>query len=323
MATPAPYFLSAKRPYTAGTMVLIHALLAAALATFQPGDAFVRPIPPPMPKRAIARREGPPPGTETVIQDGDRSFTLFVPNAWKPSQDLRIAFHFHGAIWHAIQEHLDRGLEDPLVAYYPGEGSLVYQKTFEDPARLERWIGLVRAQLQTNGLPKDATLRSVDLTSFSAGFGAVREIVKSPKHLGWIRRVVLGDSLYGALDETASERRPGAGSIDPWLPLARAAAAGEKSFAITVSEVPTPYASSSECARAIVAAVGGALEKVPAGDCAATLDRDFPLRERFDRGRLHVWLYGGSDGQAHMTHARHIADVWKALDLAERAGKRR
>jgi hypothetical protein len=38
------------------------------------------------------------------------------------------------------------------------------------------------------------------------------------------------------------------------------------------------------------------------------------LLYRADIGHLHLWGYGGEDAQAHMTHVRHLADVWKALD---------
>jgi hypothetical protein len=46
----------------------------------------------------------------------------------------------------------------------------------------------------------------------------------------------------------------------------------------------------------------------------ATLDPDFPLIHRADLNGFHVWSYGGTDGQAHITHARHLADVWMAID---------
>jgi hypothetical protein len=69
-------------------------------------------------------------------------------------------------------------------------------------------------------------------------------------------------------------------------------------------------------AAALVLAVGGSLEPVPPGSLAATKDPDFPLKLRFDRGNFHVWGYGGKDGQAHMTHARHLSDMWRAMNKA-------
>jgi hypothetical protein len=160
-------------------------------------------------------------------------------------------------------------------------------------------------------------LTSLDITSFSAGYGAVRELVQQPEAFKLIRRVILADSMYGSLTPNMPSRTPLADHVHVWKPLAEAAIRGEKTFCVTFSEVPTPtYASSSEMAVALVTALGGKLDPVELGALEATKDPDFPLRQRFDKGHFHVWGYGGQDGQAHMTHARHLADTWKALDKA-------
>jgi hypothetical protein len=57
---------------------------------------------------------------------------------------------------------------------------------------------------------------------------------------------------------------------------------------------------------------------VPAGSLPATQDPEFPLLERADSGNFHLWGYGGQDAQAHITHVRHLADVWMALDAAQK-----
>ena len=67
---------------------------------------------------------------------------------------------------------------------------------------------------------------------------------------------------------------------------------------------------------ALCNAIGVPMEKVMPGSIPSTLDPQFPLQTRADLRGFHVWGYGGSDAQAHMTHARHIADVWKELDTA-------
>ncbi len=152
----------------------------------------------------------------------------------------------------------------------------------------------------------------------SAASGAVRLMVRDPKVFPLLRRVVLADSLYGDLDPTKPGRVPAAEDVDVWLPLAEAAKRGEKTFLITVSEVPTDYASSWECAAAIARAVGGSLAPVEPGSCSATLDREHPLKARYDEGFLHIWGYGGADGPAHMSHVHHLADLWMALDRSKR-----
>lgn len=283
-------------------------MIASLLSILVAQDRFVHP--PSMPRRPIAKWDAPYPGTITSIAIKSLEWTLFVPNAWKG--DRTITVHFHGAVWHAIQEHLDRGIANPLLVLYPGEGSAVYQKAVADPGVFDQVLTEIQSRL------KMPSVEAIDVTSFSAGYGAVREWVKQPRAFALLRRVILADSIYGSLASTET-RKPAAEHIDVWLPLANAAAEGKKEFVITVSEVKTPtYASSLECAQAIVERVGGAFQPITPGTLAATLDREFPVKSRFDKGKLHIWHYGGEDSQAHMTHARHIAAIWKALDVVAR-----
>lgn len=272
------------------------------------------PEPPPMPHRTIFDR-GPQPGwTHTIEIEGQRVIA-FLPGSWRPRGRTDVTIHFHGASWHAIQEHLDRGLREPLFVADLGQGSSVYASPFRDPSAWPKWRAAMAAHL-TSFAKMDVEIGRVAITSFSAGYGAVREIVRTPANLIGIRRILLLDSLYGSLDPAAAERIPLREHLEVWRPAMEAAMQGKLTFCITVSEVPTPtYASSLECAQGLVAMVGAHF--TPVGDSAAARDVRFPLKSRFDSGRLSVWAYGGSDAQAHMTHARHIASVWRALDRAK------
>lgn len=270
-----------------------------------------------MPKRAIAAR----PGIAEQIQefeDGDRKFSLFVPANIKPQRDIALTIHCHSAQWHAVQEHIDRGLDGPLIAFYPGEGSSIYAKSFEDPERLGRWMGLVLGELRGRGWPDNSRISELNFTSFSAGYGAVRVLIQRPEVFSLLRRVILADSMYGSLTPGVEGRVPLAEHVEVWKPLAEAAISGSKTFVVTYSQVPTPtYASSSEMGTALAKLVGGAMSPVEKGSLKATEDPDFPLLARFDKGNFHIWSYSGEDGQSHMTHARHLADLWKALDKTE------
>jgi len=284
-------------------------------------------IPPPMPVRPIAPPTEPFPG-ETTVLDLWTTLTLFLPNGWSvpPTGDTVLTVHFHSGIWFAIQEHLRRGITGPLVAFYPGEGSTIYRKNFEDPTHFKILMDAVVAELKKRGAPPNTHIAAVDISSFSAGYGAVREIIKSPDYLKLIRRVVLCDSMYASLDDTVSSgvRKPAAEHIAPWIPIAQAAARGEKTFVFSHADVPTPtYANTAECAAALIEAIGAPREAVaPDSIPAASSDQTYPLLYRSDIGNFHVWSYGGRDGMAHMTQARHLAEIWLALDAAEREAHR-
>ncbi len=237
-------------------------------------------------------------------EDGDVSYWLFVPPRLRPGP-IHLRIHFHTA-WHiALEQHRRAGLDGPLLVFSNGAGSSVYDKPFRDPQRLWRWIRQVE-----EAIPGDDRVASLSITSFSAGYGAVRLIVQDPKALGMLTSVVLADSLYGGLDEAVPVRWTDEEDVAPWLPLAREAIAGRKSFLMSVSEVPTPYASSSEVARTIAGRLGLTLS--PVHSCAPA-GRGFPLLARADAGKFHVWLFGGGDAAAHLAHVRNLGLLLDAL----------
>ena len=277
--------------------------LAAVLASAFAAAAVQ---PPAMPQRAIAQDKTPVAGRKILLKDGDVKFTLFVPEGWKSTNSV-LTVHFHTAEWFVIQEHNRRAAMHPLATFYLGEGSTVYRRAFEDRERFGRVLDLVGRELSFKP-------EAIEISSFSAGYGAVREIIKQPKYFERIRTIILADSMYAALETTNAVRQPLREHIDVWAPFARDAMKGNKTFVITYSAVPTSnYASSSECARALLAALEVTDIEVTPNSSPAASDKDFPLLRRADEGNLHVWGYGGTNAQAHMTHPRHIADVWKAV----------
>jgi cell wall-associated NlpC family hydrolase len=276
-----------------------------------------------MPKRAIVKPATAPAGRQIELEDDGTKFTLFIPDRWKSpaSGEMTVIAHFHGAVWFAIDEHLRHGLNEPLICFALGEGSSVYGRPFKDRQRFGRVIALTEAELRRQGAPANARIVRVDVSSFSAGYGAVREIVQVPEYVKLIRRIVLADSMYAGWDPATTQpgatSRPARENIDPWVPFVSAAARGEKVFVFTHSEVPTPYANSAACAKAMIEIVGATIVPVERGSIPATLDPDFPLLYRADLNGFHVWGYGGVDAQAHMTHPRHIAEIWQILDDAD------
>ena len=277
-------------------------------------------IPPPMPRRVIAPTTNAPQGESVLLEDGGVKFTLFIPSGWKASDsgETIVTTHFHTIVWFVIQEHLRRGVATALICFQLGEGSTTYRQPFEDTNRFSRVLRLVEGELSKRSAPVHVQIRGVDISSFSAGYGAVRELVKSPSYFKMIRRIVLLDSMYAAFEPTAAverPRKPANDQIEVWAPFAQAALRGEKTFVLTHSAVPTDkYASSGECATALLELLEVPRELVRSGTLPATTDREFPLQSRADRGKFHIWAYGGEDAQAHMTHVRHMADVWRALD---------
>lgn len=247
-----------------------------------------------------------------VIQFHDNT-TLFIPEGYQvpASKDMTLTIHFHGADWFAIEEHARRGAKNPLLVFSGFEGSSKYKAPFEDGTLFAKLIKKVEDDF-------DAHVNEIEISSFSAGYGAVREILKSPAYVRLIKTVVLADSCYAsfAVKGGGADRKPLPEHMEPFLDFASLAAKGEKNFIMAFSQQPTQdYASTSDTARALVAGVGGELKTVRKNTIPAShFSLRYPLLYRYDRDGLHVWGYGGRDARAHMAQARALADFFAALD---------
>lgn len=294
----------------------------------QGAELAPQPEPPTLSRREISQPPLPPEGTIVLLTNRTTPATLFLPEGWPAAsnREVRLVVHFHTVAWFTIQEHLRRRSELPLLNFALGEGSATYAKPFEDPARFGEWLRIVESELISRGAPPGARIVNVDISSFSAGYGAVREILKHESNRAAIQRIVLCDSLYGGLADTNApigQRRVVREHIDPWLPFARAAARGEKLFLLTTSGIQTlRYASTSECGAALAAAVEAKVAIVGKDSSAAARDPDHQLLSRADVGRFHVWNYDGTNAPAHLAHVRHLADLWLACDAADRPARR-
>lgn len=278
------------------------------------------PEPPPLPWKSVS----PPaelPGETVPMENKVVKHILFIPKGWTPpaNGEVTLTAHFHGAYWFSIQEHLARGLKGPLVNFDLGHGSDAYRNAFENETAFAAVLKAVEKELQKRS-GREVRIATVDISSFSAGYGAVRELLKTPEYFDMIRRIVLLDSLYARYpsgERSRKVRQPAREHIEPWVPFAEAAIKGTKTFLITYSEVPTPsYASSAETAAALLAAVGLPGQPVAAKSTPAASDPQYPLLRRADLGRFHVWGYAGKSEEAHLVHARHLSDFWLALDAA-------
>lgn len=299
-------------------------LITLLLAPEASRDELVRlgamPQPPAMPKRDIRPPATQPAGEKLELIDGDVKFTLFLPPGYVVPADGRVnlAVHFHTVVWFVLDEHLRRGLTEPLAIFTLGEGSSTYRKPFEDVDRFDRVLKLIEATLRQRMGPPETRIAQIDITSFSAGYGSVREIVKQDRYINLIRRIILSDSLYASWEPASTQpgatSRPADENIEPWRKFVTLAARGEKTFVLTHSMVPTSYANTYACAKALIAMTDAPVTEFKPGEHPATLDPQYPLAYRADIGHLHVWGYHGEDAGAHMTHVRHMAEVWQALD---------
>jgi hypothetical protein len=172
--------------------------------------------------------------------------TLFLP-----THSRAILFFFHGGAW--LPEVAASRNKVAVVSVQAGAGSAAYARLFDDP---RRFLGLL-AEAETKAGVK---FNRVMLGGWSAGCGAVRQILKTPESYTRVDGVLLIDGMHtdyvdGKPGPLESALEPG--NLEIWLQLARDAIAGRKRMVATHSEIfPGTYASTTETADYLVAQLG-------------------------------------------------------------------
>lgn len=226
-----------------------------------------------------------PAGKHVKLSLGD----LFISEAFKPGSTAPLVIHFLGPNWlpddAAVQWHKDVAVLNISV----GAGSGVFGKAFADPALFAKLLGEAKAAT-------GSTLHPVVLTSFSAGYGSVRAILRDPDNWLLIDGIILEDSLHtGYLPDGA----PGpldTSLLQPFLEFAREAVDGKKRMLIIHSEIfPGTFASTTETADYILQQLG--LDRKPVLKWGPNgMQQISDVR----KGSFHLMGFAGNSGPDHI-----------------------
>ena len=171
--------------------------------------------------------------------------TLFLPPGIGSKPTLLL--FFHGDQW--ITEVASQRNRVAAISVVAGNGSGVYAKLFEDPQRFLRLVHEAETKAHVR-FPK------IILGGWSAGCGALREILKTPASYARVNSVICIDGMHS--DYADGKPGPAESAIVPellqvWLHLGHDAIAGRKRFVVTHSEIfPGTYASTTETADFIL-----------------------------------------------------------------------
>ena len=186
-----------------------------------------------------------PPGRREGLGLG----TLYLPNGLAARPALLI--FFHGDAW--IPEVAASRNLVALIGIQAGTGSASYAKLFDDPQRFPHLLQEAEAKA---GHP----FGRIMLGAWSAGCGAIRQILQSPQSYARVNAVACIDGIH--TDYTDGKPGPLESSLvsenlQIWLKLGRDAMAGRKRFLLTHSEIfPGTYASTTETGDYLVAKLG-------------------------------------------------------------------
>ena len=191
------------------------------------------------PHPRLEKPAAPLPGRHEKLIAG----TLFIPQNLVGRKSLPLFVHFHGGDWLPELAAAKTGMA--VISVQTGSGSGTYAKQFSDH---ELFGKMLREASEKSGV----TFSSITLTAWSAGHGAIREILAVPEYYAKVEKVLLIDGMHTGYD--GGKPGPLESSLEPdhleiFLQFARDAAAGRKTMLITHSEIfPGTFASTTETA---------------------------------------------------------------------------
>jgi len=232
---------------------------------------------------------------------------LFVSPHVNPNRPVPLLIHFHGAPW-LVERHVSLYLPKvALITVQLGAGSSVYRRPFEDTKLFETLLREAADELHLS-----RGWSSITLSGFSAGYGAVREILRQPENFARVNSVLLLDGMHTSY---LPEGKPladggvidGAG-LDSFIAFGKEANAGKKTFVVTHSEIfPGTYASTTECAEYLLSQLNlerrARLRQGPAG---------MQQLSGLDVRGFHLRGYAGNSAPDHVDFL-HAMPAWFGL----------
>ncbi len=272
------------------------------LALSLPGQAQQNPSPMVEHTRAHTRlKDESPEGRHEKLSTG----TLFIPKTVKTEAPVPLLFFFHGAAWLPENAVAKQG-KAAVIVINAGQGSAVYGKTFADP---KTFPALVKEAEVKCGVRFDPIV----LSGWSAGYGAVRAILRTPEGYDRVQAVLLLDGLHAGYEggkPGPKESKLIAEDLDVFVKFAKDAAAGKRQFIVTHSEIfPGTFASTTETTDYLLNELSLKREAVlkwgPLGMQQLSEAR---------KGKLFIAGFAGNSAPDHVDHLHALAEFLRRVE---------
>jgi hypothetical protein len=236
----------------------------------------------------------------------ERPVGIFVPAGAPAAVDLII--HFHGAAWLPQQAVADLGPDAVAAVVNLGGGSSAYHRPFADPLAFDSLLAGASREISA-AMGKPAHVKSVTLVGFSAGHGAIRAILREPRHFAAVKAVLLLDGMHTSYVPENTPLADG-GTVDTtnllaFADFARAAVRGEKRFVVTHSEIfPGTYASTTETADWLIQALD--LRRTPVLRWGP---RGMQQLSEVRAGHFEILGFAGNSAPDHIDHLHALPEL--------------
>lgn len=236
---------------------------------------------------------------------------MFVPEDFQPDASgiVPLFVHFQGGI--TIAEENFARMQQPgvLIASTLKGRSSAFSTPYKDPSAFRQLLAAGEQDLSTR-FGRDVQFAPITITFFSAGYGAVRELLKEPEFFDRIAALVSADSIYASVVHH-DVRAPVAEHMINFLRFAQAAARGEKTFVVAHGMYATDYASTAECADLILASVAG--RRIAS---RAHTERGVPIQSEYHQRGCHIYTFDEA------TAGFHVDCLYMIPELVRRHARR-
>jgi len=199
--------------------------------------------------------------TRSFVGPAGKPVELWISDGTRTHDAFDLIIHFHGATWLPQQAVASLGTNAVAAVLNLGSGSGAYDRAFTNPASFDSLLVQITQEVVSATAREKARVSRVTLVGFSAGHGAVRAILREPRHFASVSTVLLLDGMHtsyipegqglalkGTLDTT---------NLVAFRNFAQAAIRGDKRFLVTHSEIfPGTFASTTETADWLLQSLG-------------------------------------------------------------------
>lgn len=228
---------------------------------------------------------------------------LFVPAGYAATEGrVHLIVHLHGAPAVCERELKRSGVEAVLVNVTLNGLSGVYTTKFKQPETFLTLLRETAERLRELKVADDPKIDRLTVTSFSAGFGGVRELLKLDDIYRRIDTLVMADSIYAGYAAGAASKQVEPQHMEGFLRFARDAADGKKTLVISHCQLqPDGYASTAETADYLLSELSLKREAVDEvwGD-------EWHCTSRCRRKGFRVFGFTGQTGKDHTRHLQNL-----------------
>ena len=254
-----------------------------------------------------------PTATGKQINMSNAAWKIFIPDNYYQRADGKadLLIHFHGDPQTFRNNAKYANLNTIIVTVNYSGLSSAYSTPFSNAALFQSLINETLDKVTDEpSIPDSLEWDKIAVSSFSAGYGAVREILESSTYRNEIDVLLAADSLYAttAADGTAVDSQ-----LVDYKTFANLAKTGSKTFIYSHSQVPTyTYESTYEVADELMQSLGLTATLINTNGLG-TLN----FYRTAKTGNFNLWGATGTDGDSHLEHLRYIGEFLEDLPLGK------